>query len=66
MKAIHRITSELERLRAFAETFARCPYCEENRECCPGCTYREDCEQAGYIKHYDRMQAARAALWGEA
>jgi hypothetical protein len=64
-RIVPRITTELERLRAFAETFARCPCCEELRECCPGCTYHDDCEQAGYSKHYDRMQAARAALWGE-
>ena len=64
-KAVPRITTELTRLREFAETLARCPCCEELRECSPGCTYGEDAEHVGLLDHYDRMVAARAALWGE-
>jgi hypothetical protein len=64
-RIVPRITSELERLRAFAETFARCPCCEELRECAPGCTYHDDCLDVGIVTDYDRMIAARAALWGE-
>jgi hypothetical protein len=63
-KVVPQITSELERLREFAETFARCPCCEEIRECCPVCNYREDCSGAGCLDDYFRMQAARVALWG--
>ena len=65
-RIVPKITSELERLRAFAESFARCPCCEEIRECCPGCTYHDDCLNVGIVTDYDRMKAARAALWGEA
>ena len=64
-RIVPRITTELERLREFAESFARCPCCEEIRECCPVCSYKEDCSGAGCSDNYDRMQAARAALWGE-
>ena len=64
-KVVVRVTSELSRLREFAESLARCPCCEELRECTPGCTYREDCSGAGCFDDYCRMQAARVALWGE-
>ena len=66
-KIVPRITTELERLREFAENLARCPYCEELRECTPGCTFRSLSRMSksnGAV--YRIMTAARAALWGDA
>ena len=66
-KIVPKIVSELERLREFAETFSRCPYCEELRECCPGCPHKAIAEKSrlhGWTM-YQLMLAARAALWGE-
>jgi hypothetical protein len=64
-RIVPRSTTELSRLREFAETFAGCPCCEELRECAPGCTYRDDCLDVGIVRDYDCMVAARAALRGE-
>ena len=64
-KVIQRMASESTRLREFAEMFARCPCCEELRECSPGCTYQDDCLGVARLDYYERMVAARAALWGD-
>ena len=52
--------SELVRLREYVEADCRCPCCCETRVCLEGCTFQADAPDA-----WERMQAARKAMWGD-
>ena len=56
------MSSVLETLQTFAESFAQCPCCLEVRECYKDCTYREDTSES---HEWHLMMRARAALKGE-
>ena len=54
------VIGELERLRAYIATDARCPCCEETETCLDGCTYEQDV--GTYSDDYQRMIGAREVL----
>ena len=62
--ALRRITEtqdrELDRLRAYVKADCKCPRCDTDHHCLEGCTFLEDVYDG-----WERMTAARKAMWGD-
>jgi hypothetical protein len=54
----------LASLRAYVETDAICPCCEESRQCLEECTFKQDVGRTD--SYYQRMLRAREVLAKEA